>query len=279
MAASVARCLADARREVDGLVHGQDADPLRLELPPDGTGDDGLEPRAAAVLGSLYLLAELEQLEVVAAAELLATQRWELGLRDETATAALEAFAQRSRDWLGAAARGRLYGRLFGAVPPVPVAAAAGGASQLAPPNDVFEELLAGYCDALVTFDPRALPRSARTLRAAGLRLRANLAPRQYGNTLVAAPGLVAQLQAALDVLALPAVGALLGTAGVWNVLGRIHGDGGGDIGRRVDRGRGGRAVVASTGFPPVPDLVDASLVEAADRWLAATGFPSTAGG
>jgi hypothetical protein len=278
MGASLAVCLSDAWWDALALSIGAEGDPLRLELPPDGTGDDAPDPRAAAVLGSLYLVSELDQLGVVASAELLAAERWNLGVRDRAAAAALERFASDMRDLPDAAMRSQLFARLFGASPPSPSGAAdAVARAASASRNDAFEELLAGYCQAITAVREHSVRHAAVGLRLAGDRLRANLAPRQYGNTMIVARSLVEQVRAALGLLAMPGIGQLFGTTGAWGVLRALHASEAGDIGRRVDRGRSGQTVIASTGHPPLPDLVDAALADAAGLWLAATGFGAEA--
>ena len=82
------------------------------------------------------------------------------------------------------------------------------------------------------------------------------------------------QTRDSLDLLALPGIGRLVGAQGVWGVIRALQGGGRApDIGRHLDRGQAGRVVVASCGFPPVADLVDAPLRQAAETWLVATGF------
>jgi hypothetical protein len=257
--------LGTALRDVQALGMPDGGDPLRLQLPPDSVVDDTLEPASAAVLGSLYLLSELEQCGVVACADLLADQRWELGIPDAATNQKLEAYAGNGQRWPRVALRQQLYARLFGS------ADTDAGATT----NQVFEELLAGYCDAIASFDPRALPRNRTGLRLAGDRLRANLAPRQYGNTLIVAKSLVQQVSAALDLLAREGIGRLFHVTGAWDVVRAMQPDSGIDIGRHVDRGQAGRTLIASVGYPTVPDLVDSALSRAADAWLVATGFES----
>jgi hypothetical protein len=274
VAASLAVSLDLAQRDVRAIAAelGGLSDPFRLDLPPDAVEDASLEPRPAAVLGSLYLLSELEQVDVVASAELLARERYGLGIRNATAAARLEEYAGRLADRPGPAARRQLYARLFGATwPDEPAAAGVVGG---VPANAQFEELLAGYCDAIADFDQALARRAAQVLRTTGDRLRANLAPRQFGNTLVVAGRLVEQARDSLDLLGLAAIGQLLGVKGVWGVVDALRGDSGArDIGRHVGRGQAGRVVVGSCGYPPVADLVDAPLRQAAATWLVATGF------
>lgn len=278
MGAPLAACLDGALRDVRSFALAVDGDPLRLELPPDTVGDDRLELKAAAVLGSLYLLSELEQLGVVACAELLAAERWNLGVRDASTAQRLDAYATEAQRRPNPATRAQLYSRLFGA--PVDTSVDTGlrmpgGPVHLVPPagNDVFEELLAGYCDAIMSYNPRALPRVRSGLRLAGDRLRANLAPRQYGSTMIVATPLVEQLRSSLDLLSLNGLGDLFHVSGAWAVVRAMQPADSVDIGRRVDRGQSGRTVVASTGYPSAPDLLDAPLSQAADVWLTATGF------
>jgi hypothetical protein len=284
MSAHLAVMLEAALHDLRALSLGETGDPLRLDLPPDQVDGAGLEPRSAGVLGTLYLLSELEQAQVVPCAELLAAERWTLELRDDQSAAALERFAENGARWPPAAQRAGLYGRLFGAsggdldrtptpgrhavdAPPVAV---------LPPPvNAAFEELLAGYCEAIVQVQSAAYGRATATLRLAGDRLRANLAPRQFGNTLVVAAPLVEQLQAALNLLGQAGITGLLHVRTQWDVV-RALTSGGVDIGRHLDRGQAGRTLIGSCGYPPVPDLFDAALVQAAHLWLTATGFDST---
>lgn len=281
MGTSFTVSLENALRDVRVLSLAADGDPLRLELPPDDVGDSSLTPAAAAVLGSLYLLSELEQLGVVACAELLAAERWSLAVADGPAVRRLQSYAEGMDRRPRAAMRAQLYARLFGSVvaPEPATSATAYGAPAGPIGNDVFEELLAGYCDAIASFDPRRLPHARTGLRLTGDRLRANLAPRQYGNTLIVATPLVEQLRASLGLLGEPAIGALFHTTGAWGVVRALQPDEPLDIGRRVHRGQAGRAVVASVGYPAVPDLVDGALVQAADQWLTATGFDDRARG
>jgi hypothetical protein len=143
--------------------------------------------------------------------------------------------------------------------------------------NDAFEELLAGYCQAITAYREHRARHAAAGLRLSGERLRANLAPRQYGNTMIVAKALVEQVRTSLDLLAMAGIGQLFGTTGAWGVLRALHASEAGDIGRRVDRGQSGRIVVTSTGHPPLPDLVDVALADAAALWLAATGFGAEA--
>ena len=212
----------------------------------------------------------------MACAELLARERWSLGVRDSQTASDLETYAAGLASRPGSQLRGQLYSRLFGT--PAPDAAPPPPRSRTVPVepppgNDVFEELLAGYCDAIVTFDPRGMARTRTALRLAGERLRSNLSPRQYGNTLIVAKPLVEQLRASLDLLALKGIADLFHATGAWGVVRAMQPDGSVDIGRHLDRGQSGRTVVSSAGYPPVPDLVDAALVQAADVWLTATGF------
>lgn len=276
MGVSLAVSLDSALSDVTAASATAADNPWRLDLPPDGVDEATLEPRAAAALGSLYLLSELEQIGVVPCAELLVTERYSLDLRDQDAVQRIENYAGKAAGLPKEPVRQQLFARLFG------VAWQDDGSirpnttlTQQVPANHAFEELLAGYCDSLVSFDIRTAARSRSALRMAGDRLRGNLAPRQYGNTLIVATPLVEQLRASLDLLALPGVGQMFGVKGAWGVIRALQPELGADIGRRVDRGQSGRDVVKSAGYPPVPDLVDAALVHAADVWLTATGFSS----
>ncbi len=275
---ALAACLEAALRDVRALSLAADVDPLRLQLPPDSIGEDSIEPATAGVLGSLYLISELEQVGVVPCAELLANERWSLGTHDSTAAGQLEAYAAEMPRWPRGPMREQLFARLFGAsvereqVAGQPSLGAAAG-------NDVFEELLAGYCDAIITWDPSGPPRALNGLRLASGRLRANLAPRQYGNTLIVAKPLVEQLRASLELLALRGIADIFHTTGAWGVIRAMQPTGAVDIGRHLDRGQSGRTLCSSVGRAPVPDLGDGVLAQAADVWLTATGFGAPPGG
>jgi hypothetical protein len=279
---SLARSLDASGRAASAQDGAQRDDLLRLDLPPDGGTDGRLDPHTASIIGSLYLLSELELLDVVSAAELLAAQRWTLDVRDSAAVAALDDFTSASARWPTTGVRAQLYSRLFGAVHPDHAAAN----TSMSTPNAEFEELLAMYAHAIVVFADSMASIAQRQrassvsagFRSAGGRLRSNLAVRQYGNTTIIAAALIEQLRASLDLLAEPGIGALFSTSGAWNVLRAMHGAAGGDIGRHVDRGQAGSVVIASVGYPTVPDLIDSSLVEAATLWLTATGFDTDSG-
>ncbi len=267
MAASFAvgleSAIGSAFADTRALSLSGDSDPLRLELPPASTGDDVLEPAAAAVLGSLYLLSELEQCGVVECAALLADQRWNLDVRDEAAVRALDQYARDARQWPADGARRQLHDRLFGA----------GGATGTDTSNQVFEELLAGYCDAVLALEAGGAMRDRVVLRTAGDRLRANLAPRQYGNTLIIAKAMVAQVSASLELLAQEGIGMLFHVRGAWGVVRAMQPEGAPDIGRHVDRGQAGRILVSSVGATRAPLVPDGSVRQAAEGWLVATGF------
>src|SRR3954454_22368063 len=250
MGAPLAVSLDAALRDVRTLSLAAGGDPLRLQLPPDSTHDETIEPAAAAVLGSLYLLSELEQVGVVPCAELLTNERWSLSIQD-AAAGPLEAYAANVPRWPRAPMREQLFSRLFGTPVEATVVPGRPSMAAAAPPgNEAFEELLAGYCDAIATFDQHGLSRTRSGLRLTGDRLRSNLSPRQYGNTMIVAKPLVDQLRSSLDLLALKGIGDLFHVSGTWAVVRAMQPEGSVDIGRHIDRGQSGRTVVASAGYP-----------------------------
>ena len=195
-------------------------------------GDDGLAAAAAAVLGSLYLLSELEQLDVVSPRR--TARRPALGARRPRRRPRPGAgVVRRATAGAGPAdgPRDQLYGRLFGAT-------AHGTARRRS--TRATERRLRGAARGLLRgagrrFDPRGLPRSARALRAAGdAAARQPRAPpvRQHPDR--GARPRRAAAGRARPARPMPAIGApLRHDRRVERPRARLHGDAGADIGRR----------------------------------------------
>lgn len=283
--------LALARACLNGpLALAFDADdPLRLDLPPLlGADSGGLSPQALRAVAALYFQAELEQAGVIPVAELLVEARLQQAFGSVRVAEKLEAFAQRGRGrWYDRAHRQQLFARLFGTGP-----AATNDAG--ATVNREFEQRLAGLCLALaryaadLRFSSGASSGSEAAVRTAAVGLLSNLAPRQFGNTLIAGRLIQEELQAAIDLLNDPEVGALFGVRGLWPTLRQILGDQAPDLQRLVDRAQAGLRLIEwlAAALPqltnsagPLP-LPEPSIFASAATWLQATGLdPAAAGG
>lgn len=245
-------------------------DPLRLALPP-------LPPAAPVVpaadalsaYAALYLHAELEDARVLPAVEALAAQRHRLALQDRATAGRLERFALTARDHPAASERAVIFARLFGLGP-------------------------ARGEDARADFPQRLL-------RVATAAVRADLERARLGQ-----PGLASQAAwqaAAQDLLAVVAAqpGAwlvtsarriharslqafeILGDAGLmrwllarspWESLTRLLPEEGApqrDAAAR--RGAAGQALLRALATTATA-MPDAETVQAAVRWLVASGLP-----
>jgi hypothetical protein len=248
------------------------ADPLRLDLPPL----PGLQvaPQTLRALSALYLAARLEDAGVLAAAEALVRQR--AVLRIPVATAAkLEDLARRQPQLLSADQRQALFARLFG------TGAAAGGEAGAA---SGFEARLAALCSALAGTGTPPASWAVDRLRAVELAGRdlAELAGTVAGSGVALTVGrLNDHLRRAIDVLADPGIGALVGSRGPWETLRALLGTGAPDVRRLIDCGRHGQRVLAwlsgAVGSPPA--AIPPDVAASAAAWLTACGLsPRTRG-
>jgi hypothetical protein len=254
-------------------------DPLRIDLPPVLRTSD-ISAETVRGLGSMYLQAELEQAGIAYAADLLAEQRLQLSIRSTPLAQLLEDYARRKREWLNRDERLRLFGRVFG------IGTSTGPQAGAAVNND-FQRKFAVFASALLrTAEPwsGAMPpqtASPAELRQSGVDLLGNLAPLQYGNTLVAARQIQAQLRAAIAILSHEGMTTYLGVRTMWDVVRSIFGDQSPDLGRLVTRGQCGLRVfnwlADSIGWflnptpQPAPPLATAASLAA--QWLEASGF------
>lgn len=258
-------------------------DPLRLSLPPLA-GSGGLLPGAGVlrVVGSLYLHSELEQAGVVAVAELLAGNRYTLGVTGERAARLLEEFARLGRQWYDRDSRTRLFARLFG----LGAAARPGEGREV---NREFQQLLANLCGSVVGYGEQFRFRQRPTMaqealvRQVATDLLVNLGARQYGDTTTAAAQIQEQLRRAVELLSDEGVGARFAARGMWDVLRKILGRETPDLGRLITRGQTGQrlfdwlasALPLITETPPTRPLLaaDSPVFTLAASWLEASGF------
>jgi len=245
-------------------------DPLRLALPPlPPAAPVAPAADALAAYAALYLHAELEEARVLPAVEALAEQRHRLALQDRATAGRLERFALTARDHPAHSERAVIFARLFG--------------------------LGAGRGD-----DARAdFPQ--RLLRLATAAVRADLERSRLGQ-----PGLASQASwqaAAQDLLAVVAAqpGAwlltsarriharslqafeILGDAGLmrwllarspWESLTRLlPEEGAAQRDAAARRGAAGQALLRALANTATA-LPDAGTVQAAVRWLVASGLP-----
>lgn len=262
---ALAAAAAPSRRAVLALAG---TDPLRLDLPP--LPGMRVAPEALRTLSALYLAARLDDAGVLAVAEALVRQR--AVLRVPVATAArLEELARQQQQFVPAAQRAALFGRLFGT----------GAAADADPSGGArFEPRLAALCSALVSCGPRpAGP-------VEGARLPVELAGRDLaelagmvvgGGATLAVPRLNTHLRAAIALLSDPGIGALVASRGPWDTLRALLGSSAPDLRRLLDCGRHGQRVlvwlsgtVASTAAVPI----GADVVASAAAWLTACGLP-----
>ncbi len=236
--ALAAGALADQAPAQAGSAH----DPLGLNPPPLLDDRDSLSSEALRAAGALYLQAELEQTGLILVAEALVDQRLRLPLRDPQAADKLDTYHRLQAGFYGQRERNLLFARVFGLGPGV-------GDAALRNANRDFQARLALLCLALVRAcrglrPGRGLwPADQAALRSAALGLLYSLSSRLYGNTIAAARRIQDQLQRAIDILSHPAVTRCFRARGMWDLLRRVLGQKGPDLGRYVQRGRSGQQV------------------------------------
>jgi hypothetical protein len=279
---SMALAAACLRGNAALLAAAAAADPLRLDLPPlpAGSRDAGINASTVRALAAVYLQANLEDTGILAVAELLGQSRDQLRLVDAAGAQKLEPFAHPPSDAYTRSQREAIFARVFGL----------GGAAEQSAANHEFEQLLAAMCAALqrceedVRFSGSVGAARDASLRYAASALLFNLAPRQYGNTLLAARAIDRQLRQAIAALSDRSVLAQFRVANLWQVIRAVAGDATPDLGRLLARGQSGMAVLtwlagvlgALDNKAPIVARGDAVFLSAA-QWLEATGL-TTAG-
>ena len=275
-------CLYSA---LNGLTLSAGEDPLRLNLPSLlVSGGEGIAPNPAElrVIATLYLQAELEQAGIVPVAEMLAQARTTLTFASRQALEKLEDFALRSRHWYDRETRDLLFARLF----------SIGRAATNAEGNIVnrdFQQRFATFCLAIEDYNEnygrgqQPEPIREATLRGEATNLLINLGARQFGNTVLAAGTIQAQLQHAIDLLENRDIGALFQAQGLWDILRKILGPETPDLARLIDRGQSGLwlldwlasvipQISEKAAFRPLLPAGSPVFVWAT-TWLKATGF------
>lgn len=246
-------------------------DLFRLDLPPLAPVGGEIDAATMDALAGLYLIAQLEQTGMIRSAEILAAERMSLDVRSIEAAEQLDAYTRAAQRWYDERARSDLYARVFGIGP---------GARDAALANTAFRPTLMELCAQLADWGgvasidrPPALGRT-RLVAQAARRLRSNLAPRQHGNTIVAARTIAEQVRASHDLLQSPGIIALASGRTMWDVVRALWGANAPDIDRLVTDGRSGQRVIAWAGSEaadagePSDDVLDAATLwlHAADR-------------
>lgn len=246
-------------------------DPLRLALPPLPAGPAvAPAPDAIAAYAALYLHAELEEARVLPTVEALAGQRHGLALQDRGTAGKLERFALTARDHPAASERAVIFGRLFGLVD---------GRRADARPD--FLQRLLRLATAAVRADlersrlgGRPGLASQATWNAAAQDLLAVVAAQPAGWLVQSARRIHARSLQAFDILGDPGLMRWLLTRSPWESLTRLlPEDGAPQRDAAARRGAAGQALLralpaAASGLP------DAETVQAAVRWLVASGLP-----
>jgi len=260
-------------------------DPLRLDLPgliePRGSSPS---PDLLREMALLYHQAELEQAGLLAAAEAVAEARGAFSL-PRAAAHKLEELARQTREVPAARERALLFGRLFGLGPAATLDA------DVAENRD-FQRLFASFCLGLLRYAAEHRPgRQPGPLLEASLRRSAtdlvlNLWPRANGHAVLEKDRIQRQLRRAVDALSDPAIGAALGSRGLWGTLRRVLGDAAPDLGRILARAESGAPLLTTlagllpelaadrSGRPLLP--ADSPAYAQAARWLDATGLAPT---
>jgi hypothetical protein len=243
-----------------------------------------VDQSALTALGSLYLQAELEQAGVIPAAEALVDARASLDLATERSAELLEKFARSARNWYDRDSRNKLFARVFGIGP---AATATGGASLA---NQDFEQRLGALCAALNRYasdeiaGQPAPPVDDAQIRQSANDLLGNLEVRQFGNTLFAVRLIQEELQASIELLKSPEIGALFHVQGFWPTVARILEPDVPDVTRLVERGQAGQhlltwlgttlgALGTGTGALVPPS---SPVFQWAASWLEASGVTGT---
>lgn len=222
-------------------------DPFAIDLPPVAGAGSGVDQSTLAALGSLYLQAALEQAGVIPAAEALVDTRASLDLPTERTAELLENFARSTRNWYDRDSRNKLFARVFGIGP-----AAGAGSGSLT--NQDFEQRLGALCAALNRYasdeiSGQAAPQADDAqVRQAASDLLGNLELRPFGNTLFAVRLVQEELEASIELLKSPEIGALFHVQGFWPTVERILEPNVPDMTRLVERGQAGQHLLTWLG-------------------------------
>jgi hypothetical protein len=262
-------------------------DPLRLALPPVLPGGPAAAPAAdvLAAWAALYLHAELDEAGVLAAVDALAEQRHTLALRDRGTADRLERYAREMREQLSRAERARIYARLFGlggaATAQVRAAAIDGAWGTLDEPRLGFQQQLLRWATAIVRAEQErarlGVPGlgSQAAWRLAAQDLLSTLAALPAGSLLVWARRIHARTLQAFALLGDAGLMRQLGAQAPWQSLQRLlPSEGAAQRDAAARRGSAGQLLLRALPRAQGDAAPDAETVQAALRWLAASGLP-----
>lgn len=268
--------LAAALREVQRALAGRVTalaladDPLRLALPPLPAGSSATPPgELLEAWAALYLQAELEEAGVLPAVEALLAQRHALTLQDRGTAARLDRLAWTARNYPSAQERGALFAQLFGLGP---------SAVRLD-----FPQRLLRLATAVVRADlerqrrgggPGLISRAAWQAAAQDLLALASAGP--TGSLLQWARRIHARILQAFELLGDEGLMRQLGSRNPWSSLNRLLADDAGAPRRdaAARRGAAGQQLLRGLGAMPGAEVPEPSAVQAALRWLIASGLP-----
>lgn len=280
--------LADAMRSLQRALAprarglGEAGDPLQLALspcPPGALSEEGLSAWAA-----LYLHAELDEAGVLPAVEALAEHRHALALQDRRTAERLERFARTARDYPRRADRARIYARLFGigdAATAQVRAQAAGGAWGHEEPRLDFTQQLLRLATAAVRADldrsRLGAPglRSQAAWRVAAQDMLASLRAQAAGSLVAQARRIHARTLQAFELLGDAGLKRQLVSRTPWESLRRLlPGEGAARRDAAARRGAVGQVLLCSLARAQGAEVPDNETVQAALRWLVASGLP-----
>jgi hypothetical protein len=264
---------------------GKDDFSLRLNLPPIyGNEANSLIPDTATlkVMATLYFQAELEQVGIIAVAELLADARYELKLFNRKSAGMLEEFFRNRRDWYDRTAREQTFSRLFGFSSNNPNFNA-----NLA--NRDFQTRFANFCLSLwrlgedLRYQKSPNPMLEAAVRQSALDLLVNLGARRFGDIFEAAKRIQNQLSKSIAILEDEGIGNVFQTKGMWNVLRIILNPNVPDFARLTTRGQSGLRLLDWLAIQ-LPQIVDkdsrkpildgiSPVLNWTEMWLNASGF------
>lgn len=269
----LAAALRDAHRALSGFTAALALaeDPLRLALPVLPGSETAAPSRdQLGAWAALYLQAELEEAGVLPAVEALAAQRHALQLNDRAAAARLDRLAWTARDYPSHDERTALFAQLFG--------------FGVTPLRLDFPQRLLRLATAVVRADlerqrhghrpgPGLISRAA--WQAAAQDLLAAVAAAPAGSLLNWARRIHAHLLQAFELLGDAGLMRQLGSRSAWDSLGRLlPEDGAARRDAAARRGAAGQQLLRGLADMPGAEVPDAVAVQAALRWLAASGLP-----
>lgn len=290
----LAAALRDVHRLLAGLAMPQSLadDPLRLALPalPNPTST-APQREVLTAYAALYLQAELEEAGVLPAVDALAEQRHGLALQDRAAAQKLDRLAFSARDYPSRNERATIFARLFGMGP-----AAVRGLQQSSPSlggwghDDGarldFQQRLVRFATAVVRADlerqrgVRGAPGqggliSQAAWRAAAQDLLALINAAPAGSLVQWARRIHQRSLQAFELLGDAGLMRQLGSRSPWDTLSRLlPAEGAARRDAAARRGAAGQQLLRSLANVFDVEFPDAEAVQAALRWLTASGLP-----